>query len=83
MTMLAVKVGSFLAESTPGERGVGWRSQPQMVASIMLLVGVKTSSGRRKHLKSPTGKPISLNNSLAGHSHPAWNVLKVVHIDGF
>lgn len=48
-----------------------------MVANVMLLVGVKTSSKREKHLKAHSGKSVSSNNSLA-----AWNVLKVDHMAG-
>lgn len=48
-----------------------------MVANVMLLVGVKTSFKREKHLKAHSGKSVSSNNSLA-----AWNVLKVDHMAG-
>ena len=47
-----------------------------MVTNVMLLVGVKTSSRREKHLKAHSGKSVS-SNSLA-----AWNVLNVDHMAG-
>lgn len=55
---------------------MGGEASP-MVANVMLLVGVKTSSRREKHLKAHSGKSVSSNNSLA-----AWNVLNVDHMAG-
>lgn len=66
--MLATNVESFQAESRSRDKGLEWRGQPLTVASVILLLGAKTSSKRWKHLKTHTRKSFSFSTSLARYS---------------
>lgn len=41
------------------------------------------SQDQLQRVETHTGKSKSFNNSLAGHSHPSWDGLKVAHMAGF